>query len=65
MVINKRKYYLALAAKGYTAQELSNLCGVSQVTIARIVKGSQQARPATIGKIAKALDLQPADLLED
>lgn len=64
MKIDKAKLYLAMANKAYSAKELSKICGVSQVTITRISSGKQIARPETIGKIAKALDVPVIDIIE-
>lgn len=57
MKIDKIKLDCAMAEKTYTVKKLSKESHVSQVTIARITKGYQKARPNTIGKIAKALDV--------
>lgn len=65
MKIDKAKLHLAMANKAYSAKELSKICGVSQVTITRISKDKQKARPETIGKIAKALDVPVIDIIED
>ena len=65
MKIDKMKLDLAMANKVYSAKELSQKCGVSQVTIVRITKGVQEARPETIGKIAKALDVPVTDIIEN
>ena len=65
MRIDKKKLELAMANKAYSAKELSKICGVSQVTIVRITKGTQEARPGTVGKIAKALDVPVIDIIED
>lgn len=63
--IDKMKLDLAMANKAYSAKELSQKCGVSQVTIVRITKGVQEARPGTVGKIAKALDVPVIDIIEN
>ena len=65
MKIDKMKLDLAMANKAYSAKELSQKCGVSQVTIVRITKGVQDARPGTVGKIAKALDVPVIDIIEN
>lgn len=65
MKIDKKKLDLAMAENCYSAEELSNLTGISTVTIARIKNGSQRPRPATIGKIAKALNVKVEYLIED
>jgi transcriptional regulator with XRE-family HTH domain len=54
-----------MAAQCITAENLSKLTGVSQVTIARMKRGVQNARPATVGKIAKALNVPVENLIEN
>jgi len=63
--INKNKLEVLMAAQCITAENLSKLTGVSQVTIARMKRGVQNARPATVGKIAKALNVPVENLIED
>lgn len=64
MKIDKMKFDIAMAKKGYSAKELSEKCGVSQITIARLKRGVQKARPVTISKIAKALNV-PVESIVD
>lgn len=64
MNIRKNSLDLAMARECCTAEQLAKLTGVSQVTLARIKRGAQQPRPATIGKIAKALNVRVEDLIE-
>lgn len=64
MRIDKIKIDVAMANKGYSAKELSERCGVSQITIARLKKGVQKARPQTISKIAKALNVPVENLID-
>lgn len=64
MKIDKIKMDIAMANKGYSAKELSEKCGVSQITIARLKKGVQKARPETVGKIAKALNVPVENLID-
>lgn len=64
MKIDKMKIDIAIANKGYSAKELSEKCGVSQITIARLKRGVQEARPETIGKIAKALNVPVENLID-
>lgn len=63
--IDKMKLDLAMANMAYSAKELSQKCGVSQVTILRITKGVQEARPGTVGKIAKALKVPVTDIIKN
>lgn len=64
MKIDGRKLDLIMAAQCLTSEKLSTVTGVSQVSISRFRRGIQQPRPATIGKIAKALNVEIQDLIE-
>ncbi|MDP8939250.1 MAG: helix-turn-helix domain-containing protein [Actinomycetota bacterium] len=49
-----------------TQAQLAERANVSQSTIAQIENGDRPSpHPGTLGKLAKALDVSPADLLED
>lgn len=63
--VDSNKLILTIANKGYSAVELSKESGVNQVTISRIKAGTQEPRPQTLGKIARALEVKVEDLLED
>lgn len=62
--IDKNKFDLAMARNCFTSEKLSNLTGISKVTIIRVKNGSQNPRPMTVGKIAKALNVKVEDLIE-
>ena len=64
MKIDNRKLELAMASVCCTAENLSSMTGIAQGTIARIKKGSQNPRPSTVGKIAKALNVKVEDLID-
>jgi DNA-binding Xre family transcriptional regulator len=64
MKINKKKYLILLAKKCMTVTELARLSGVSTVTLGKLRNGSV-GKPETIGKIAKALEVDVTDLIED
>lgn len=55
MIIDTKKLNLILANKCLSVGELAELSEVNTVTLSRIRKGTQKARPRTIGKIARAL----------
>jgi len=49
-----------------TQQQLAEVSGVSPSTIVAIERGDRpNPHPGTLGKLAKALGVSPADLLED
>ena len=64
MKIDGRKLDMIMAAQCLTAETLSTVTGVSQVSIARFRKGTQNPRPATVGKIAKALNVEIQEIIE-
>lgn len=65
MKIDKAKIDLAMAKNCFSAERLSEITGISTVTIARIKNGSQEPRPQTIGKIAKALNVDVESIIQD
>jgi transcriptional regulator with XRE-family HTH domain len=50
-------------SRGFTQRELAAEAGISEVTVARLETG-HSSTPRTARKIAKALDVSVADLLE-
>jgi DNA-binding XRE family transcriptional regulator len=47
-----------------TLRELAEAAGVSKDTIWRLENGHSEAHPSTIRKLAKALDVQPKELVK-
>jgi DNA-binding XRE family transcriptional regulator len=47
-----------------TLRELAEVAGVSKDTIWRLENGHSEAHPSTIRKLAKALDVQPKELVK-
>ena len=64
MKINKNKFEILLAEKCLTVKELSEQCGVSRNLFLKIKNGVDM-QPITVGKIAKFLNCDVAELLED
>ena len=50
--------------KALTQQQLADRAGVNRVTIARIEGGKDEPFPTTVRKVADALGVEPAELLE-
>ncbi len=48
-----------------TIRELAEKAGVSKTTISNIENGQAEAYPSTIRKLARALGVEPRDLLAD
>ncbi|HEV2126346.1 MAG TPA: helix-turn-helix transcriptional regulator [Chloroflexota bacterium] len=49
--------------KPMTQEELAKAAGINRVTIAKIESGRVEPYPATVRKIAAALDVQPFELM--
>ncbi len=65
MDINIKKLQCAMAAKCYNASDLALYARVSNATVSRVFKTNAVASLRTLGKIAKALDVEPSDLIKD
>ncbi len=63
MKIDSKKLELAMANSCLSSEELAENTGIAQATIARIKRGSQEPRPVTVGRIAKALGVKVEDLV--
>ena len=63
MRIDEKKLFIQLAKKNWNICNLADTLGVCPQTI-EAIKKRKSPRPSTIGKIAKALDCEPEDLLE-
>ena len=64
MKLDPIKLKLAMARKEYNAVELAKITDLSRNTITGYMNGSRMPRIELLGKIAKALDVDPADLVE-
>lgn len=65
MKINKEKFEILLAENCMTITELVKTIKTDNSVITKINKGFNKFRPATVGKIAKALNVSVVELLED
>lgn len=54
----------ALEIRGWTAAELSRRSGVTEAGISRIIARQRRPTADTVAKLARALNLELADLLE-
>lgn len=65
MRININKLLLAMANACITIGELSNKSGISRTALNNFTTGKGNPKPATIGKLAKALNVNVEELIED
>lgn len=63
MKIDREKYMLA-RARACMGQKDLEAAGISRGTLCRVIGGGE-TRPETIGKIAKALGVDVAEIIED
>ena len=63
--LDRRKLDLILAEKCYNLVDLTKKAGVSSALITKVVSGNYTLTTKTLGKIAKALDVKPQDLIQE
>lgn len=64
MKFDNEKFTVILAEKQVNLKDLCEEAGVGVTTLQRIRKGVTVPRPATVGKIAKALDVDVKDIIQ-
>lgn len=64
MRADRNKLELALARACMTPESLSTAAGMPRPTVNNVITG-RSVRPATLGRIAKALNVDPSELLEE
>ncbi len=64
MKLNRLKLDIAFAKSGLTSQSIRTRHGISSTTIAKAKKG-EDIRPAAVGRIAKALNIEVEYLLAE
>lgn len=62
MTIDEKKIELNLARKQMTMQELAESCNVSRQRM-HVILNSKSVTPVTVGRVAKALDVDVADII--
>lgn len=63
--LDRRKLDLILAEKCYSLADLTKKAGVSSALITKVVSGNYTLTTKTLGKIAKALEVKPQDLIQE
>lgn len=63
MLISIERLNLAQAKACMSSKELQEAAKISDVTLSRIRNGEQKPRLQTIGKLARALGIDPAELI--
>jgi transcriptional regulator with XRE-family HTH domain len=55
----------ARQAAGMTQEDLAAACGVERSYLSVLERGGRDARLSTVTRLARSLNLQPGDLLDD
>ena len=63
--ISKEKYKDRLTLRGISNKALAEAAGITPTTLSRAINAKSYPTPETVGKIARALNCTPADLLEE
>jgi len=63
MKANRNKLRLAMARACMNPQDLAKAAEMPQQTVNGVLRG-RSVRPATLGRIAKVLNVDPVDILE-
>lgn len=64
MVVNRKKLELAMARACMESRDLPVATGLPRPTVQNAIVG-KSVRPATLGRIAKALGVDPAELIQE
>lgn len=57
VIFNKPAFYMALCNSGLSMADLIKRANVNNKTVYNLIDGTHAPRPKTLGKIAKALDI--------
>lgn len=63
MKLSNTKVSLLMAQKLYTQTELAKKAGVSRQTLSAVMNG-RNCRPELLGKISRALEIEPGEIIE-
>ncbi|MEW4415132.1 helix-turn-helix transcriptional regulator [Clostridium sp. AN503] len=63
MRLNTRKIQLLMAKACINQASLAGLAGISRQTMSAVMNG-RNCRPELLGKIAKALEVEPEEIIE-
>ena len=64
MLLDKTKVELAMARSRLNRLDLSRKLGVTAVAVSQQLKPGRDLHPKTVGKIAKALEINPSEIIK-
>lgn len=63
MRLDKTRVLLRMADFGMNQKELAGKAGISRQTLSAVMNG-RSCRPALLGKIARSLEVEPKEIIE-
>lgn len=63
MNLNAGKILLLMAERGFNHKQLAARAGISRQTLSAVMNG-RRCRPDLVGRVAKALDVKPDEIVE-
>ena len=64
MRLDKKKVQLRMAKLGFNQAAVAERAGISRQTLSYVMNG-RNCKPEMLGKIAKALEVEPEEIIED
>lgn len=64
MLLDKTKMELAMARLGINRLDLSRKLGITAANVSQYFKPGRDLHPKTVGKIAKALEIDPSEIIK-
>lgn len=65
LALDLKKVELARAKQCFTKQDLAKQAGICYSTLMKLLHGHIKLTAKTLGKLAKALNVEPEDLIQD
>lgn len=65
MIADKRKVQIAMARSCMTVGDIAQKAGIPFQSVKNVIGGKRSVRPGTIGRVAKALQVDVVDILAD
>ena len=64
MLLDKTRAELAMARLGLNRSDLAKKLGVAALTASQYFKPGRDLNPKTVGKLAKALEVDPSEIIK-
>ena len=65
MRLSKKQIFIAMANNGINTSQLQKITGIAPATLRYAINGISNARPETAEKIARALNMELSEIVEE